>query len=135
MIGVTLDRAAPEALVALRGRVLGPPGTTGGLSLPGDHADDTRHWVARRDGQVIACASVMPIRGWALRAMAVAPEVQRQGIGAALLARVMADVADAMWCNARLDAVPFYEASGWVVASPVFTIKDAGAHRRMVWNP
>jgi N-acetylglutamate synthase and related acetyltransferases len=135
MTRVTIARAEASALWALRGRVLGGAGPEGHLHLKGDGAEDTRHWVASLDGEVVGCVTVMARRGWALRAMAVSPTHQRTGIGRQLLDRVGQDVDAPMWCNARLAAVPFYAACGWQVTSPPFVIDGAGLHRRMTWAP
>lgn len=103
--------------------------------LPRDLAPTTRHWAATLDGLVVGCASVMQVRGYALRGMAVAAEHRRLGVGARLLQVVCAAVAAPMWCNARLEVVPFYGSAGWVAVGPVFELQDLGAHQRMVWAP
>jgi len=135
MSRLTIARASAEALWSLRGRVLGGGGPEDRLHLKGDRAADTRHWTASIDGEVVGCVTVMDLRGWALRAMAVAPEHRRRGVGRQLLDRVVQEVDAPMWCNARLDAVPFYAACGWKAISPQFEIDGAGLHRRMVWSP
>jgi GNAT superfamily N-acetyltransferase len=75
---------------------------------------------------------------WQLRGMAVAPDVQRRGVGQVTLAKLVElaraarpDVA-VMWCNARVPAIAFYERQGWRVASAVFEVETAGPHVKMV---
>jgi GNAT superfamily N-acetyltransferase len=76
----------------------------------------------------------MDLRGYALRAMAVSPERQRQGIGTRLLRVVQAEVDTTLWCNARVDAVGFYARLGWLAVGPVFEIEHHGNHQRMTWT-
>ena len=124
-----------EAVIDLRWRVLHPGRSRRDAHLAADHASTSRHWALTVDGQVRAVASVLELRGLALRAMAVDPAHQRQGLGAALLAHVQREVDAPMWCNARASAVPFYAACGWVVVGPVFDMPPEGPHQRMLWTP
>ncbi|HEY6169036.1 MAG TPA: GNAT family N-acetyltransferase [Verrucomicrobiae bacterium] len=96
------------------------------------------------NGQIAAIASWYPKaldghdgRGFQLRGMAVAPDLQRSGIGHALLVFGEQhvrdhDLADFLWCNARVSAVPFYERNGWTVIGAEFEIPEVGPHRKMV---
>jgi hypothetical protein len=36
------------------------------------------------------------------------------------------------WCNARVVALAFYRAQGWIVISDEYDIPTAGPHRRML---
>jgi GNAT superfamily N-acetyltransferase len=126
---VTVARVERDAILGLRERVLS--GTRQVRLLSGDMAPTTRHWAASSGGVVVGCASVMRLRGWALRGMAVSSRCQRQGIGAQLLRVVCTDVGASMWCNARMGAVPFYSHMGWVEVSPVFNLQGQ-PHQRMV---
>ncbi len=100
-----------------------------------DHLDTTRHWALLVDGEVVGCATVVEVRGVLLRAMAVCPRRQGLGLGAVLMKSVCDDVAAPMWCNARLPAVPFFVACGWVEESPVFDMRGKGLHQRLLWVP
>lgn len=76
-------------------------------------------------------------RGFQLRGMAVAPESQRGGVGRKLLCFAerhirTENLADYLWCNARVSAIAFYERDGWAVVSEEFEIPEVGPHRRMV---
>ena len=126
-----VERVERDQIRDLRERVLSHPDQPV-RTVSGDHATTTRHWAALLDAQVIGCVSVMQLRGYALRAMAVAPEHQRQGVGAALLRVVVDQVREPLWCNARLSAVPFYTRMGWQAVGPVFMLQDRGPHQRMV---
>jgi ribosome-associated protein len=73
-----------------------------------------------------------------LRGMAVEPDWQGQGIGQSIV-RFAQRAAHcnqcSLWCNARIDVVPFYELCGMTVEGDAFDIPDIGVHRRMRWNP
>ena len=107
----------------------------------GDRADTSRHVAAYVAGRVVGCATVHASHwegepAWQLRGMAVAPELRGRGVGQALLAFLEAGLRDAssaraLWCNARVPAVGFYERQGWRVVSEPFDIPTAGPHVRM----
>ena len=130
---LTIERAERDVTLPLRLRVLGT-GPTDGAALSGDLGPATRHWVARFGDEVVGCASVARVRGWVLRGMAVAPEHQRKGLGSRMLRVITDEVEHPMWCNARLDAVPFYTATGWVDEGPIFEMEERGPHQRMTWS-
>jgi GNAT superfamily N-acetyltransferase len=130
---VTVQHVERDLILELRARVLSRPGTRVG-ALSGDMAPTTRHWAAWLGDAVVGCVSVMRLRGWALRGMAVSAEHQQQGIGERLLQAVYAEVDGPMWCNARLGAVPFYSRLGWVEVGPVFCLGDQMPHQRMTWT-
>jgi len=130
---LAVRRVSRDVIVPLRRRVLSLPGGAV-TTLGGDLGPETRHWAALAGDDVVGCVSVMALRGWALRGMAVSPERRRQGVGARLLAVVCDDVNAAMWCNARRVAVPFYAAMGWVAMGPQFVLGEGGLHQRMVWH-
>ncbi len=129
-----VERVERDRILALRALALGGHGK-GSTAFSRDLATTTRHWAATVDGVVVGCVSVMRLRGHALRGMAVAAEHRRQGIGARLLRAVCVEVDAPMWCNARIEAVPFYVHRGWSEVGPVFELRDKGAHRRLTWTP
>lgn len=128
-----VDRVERDRILELRARALGGHGK-GSTTFSGDLAATTRHWAATLDGAVVGCVSVMRLRGYALRGMAVATEHRRQRIGARLLRVVCAEVHAPMWCNARIQAVPFYVQMGWIEAGPTFDLRDRGGHQRLTWS-
>lgn len=121
-----------DAILELRVAVSGEDGTRG---LVGDWSPRARHWGVWIDDQAVGCASVMAVRGHVLRGMAVRQDHQRRGVGTVLLETVSAEVAGPMWCNARIDAVPFYLRRGWILAGPPFEMDTVGPARRMLWQP
>ena len=72
---------------------------------------------------------------WQLRGMATDPAVRGTGAGLRLLteARAVLSVwSPVYWCNARRNAVGFYQRAGWTVVSEEFNVPDVGPHVRMV---
>ncbi|MEN0063425.1 MAG: GNAT family N-acetyltransferase [Myxococcota bacterium] len=139
MSGPLVTEVPASAVIDLRHRVLreGRPRET--AIWEGDDAASTKHYALTLSDRVLAIASVMaapfPDRSTPtaqLRGMAVDPDHQGQGLGSTLL-RGIQDVHKALWCNARLHAVAFYERHGWTVQSERFEVPLVGPHVRMVW--
>lgn len=117
---VGVDCADFESAVALRDRVLRDP-----LGRPSAHGERDRdrmgrHFVAVQDGAVIGCLALYPEGKRAiLRSMAVAPEVQGQGVGASLYRYAEGWAAlsgiEAIEAEARSAALAFYVACGFSV--------------------
>jgi GNAT superfamily N-acetyltransferase len=128
-----MERSKRDPLLALRAAVLTVDGTRVS-ALARDLSPDSRHWMVRLDGEAIGCVSVMKVRGYALRGMAVLPHHQRMGVGTFMLQHVTNEVG-AMWCNAREAAVPFYEQHGWRAQGPRFEMATPGFYQRMTWAP
>lgn len=140
---VQVRRAKPQDVIDLRHAVLraGLPRET--AIFPGDDSPATVHVVAvdEKDA-VVGCATIVPSvwdghNAWQLRGMAVAPAMQRSGVGGLMLkalqriAHESAGDVRLMWCNARSPAVGFYRRHGWTVASDEFVIETAGPHVKM----
>jgi uncharacterized protein (TIGR02453 family) len=72
---------------------------------------------------------------WRIRGMATVPEARGRGAGTAVLAALVRHAASegaaAVWCNARLRAIPLYERAGLEVVSDVFEPPAIGPHVRM----
>jgi GNAT superfamily N-acetyltransferase len=140
---IKVRRGNPGEVIDLRHRVLraGLPRETAIFS--GDDAPETIHVVAVDNDEIIGCATLVASvwegqRAWQLRGMAVAPPLQRSGVGGLMLKQLQRFARDGtadvrmMWCNARSPAVGFYERHGWRVASDEFVIEMAGPHFKMV---
>ena len=122
---IEVVRVERDAILQLRRRVFGQGAATGDLSPA------TRHWAAWLHADLVGCGTVVPVRGHALRAMAVAPEHRGQGIGTRILSVIRDETDTDLWCNARLGAVGFYAHRGWVAVGPVFEMAGRGPHQRM----
>ncbi|MFO7604120.1 MAG: GNAT family N-acetyltransferase, partial [Gammaproteobacteria bacterium] len=69
--------------------------------------------------------------------MAVLPEWRHQGIGTALLRRLLDRAAERglshVWLSAQVEAIPFYQRLGFSVRGPVYD--DAGIPHRDMTRP
>ncbi|TXD37230.1 GNAT family N-acetyltransferase [Lujinxingia vulgaris] len=140
-----LDAAPTATILPLRTRVLRAHFPAGQLAhFEGDDLPHTHHFAAWAGDEVVGVLSLFqnPMPGdsqpaWQLRGMAVAPELQGQGVGGRLLEHALTRQALAdptltlVWCNARQRAVPFYERHGFTIVSPLFEIEGVGPHHRM----
>ena len=135
-------RAALDEIFQLRWDVLRPGRPRPAAQFPGDTAPETIHVGAFVNGRNIACATATRVDwqgqpAWQLRGMGVADDWQSRGVGATLLrelenlVRQAADIRT-FWCNARKEAVGFYEKLGWRIASEEFYIEDVGPHFKMM---
>jgi len=125
-----------EAELALRDEVLRKP--LGRALSATDSARDIEghHFVALTGGEVVACIGLYPQGEGVgrLRQMAVAPNLQRQGIGSKLLDFVEVWARERgfamLTLHARLSALEFYERHGYVAEGEVFE-EITIPHRRM----
>jgi GNAT superfamily N-acetyltransferase len=148
---LTVQRIDSAATHPLRQSVLRPGRPVEECVFPGDDAPETLHVGALLDGEVVAIASLYlePRPGdapggapltddhaagtaWRLRGMATEPTVRRRGAGAAALAACEQHARDQggtlLWCNARVEALEFYEANGWTILGEEFDIPTVGPH-------
>ena len=134
-----------ELTYPLRRRVLRPHQTVDEMRLPGDDDASTGTYAAMTaDGAVVATATVRPepcpwwperAEAWRLRGMATEPSLRGQGLGAQVLAAVVAHVARhggrLLWCHARIPARAFYERAGFVPYGEEWDEPLIGPHVRM----
>jgi phosphoribosyl-ATP pyrophosphohydrolase len=107
-------------------------------SLEHDGLDGvSEHWIAERDGETLATARVLLREGKAkIQRVAVRADMRGGGIGRALMRRILDDLGSRpeiseVFLDAQTEALPFYEALGFVAEGPEFL--DAGIpHRRMI---
>lgn len=123
------------------------PGWPVGSPMHGDDNPQAVHFGAFDDaGQLAGCCLVLPRAypyrpdepaAWQLRGMATVPQRRGQGIGAAVLAAAVGELAGRgarlVWCEARTTAVPFYARHGFATQGPEFPHQDSGGvpHYRM----
>ncbi len=138
---VAVRPVAPATTRPLRQRILRPGQAEHELVYPGDDDADSLHVGAFDGERLLGVASVyrQPPEGaagtpgdWRLRGMAVVPEARLRGVGAALLAACEAHArargGTRLWFNARLDALPFYRARGYVVIGEPYDLPGIGPH-------
>jgi predicted GNAT family N-acyltransferase len=129
------------AIVDLRHRVLRPGRPRETAMFDGDDLPTSHHFAAiDGGGRIIGCASfhLNPFEGepaWQLRGVATDAGWVGRGVGRRVLTAGEADVLGRtprlMWCNARAEAVGFYERLGWSVCSETFDVPFVGPHYRM----
>jgi predicted GNAT family N-acyltransferase len=139
-------RAVESVLAAtirpLRHAVLRPGQPAAAATYPQDDAPDTLHLAAYDDaGSVVGCATFFPesLEGepaWRLRGMATAPAVRGQGYAGEMLLRGIEELRERgvrlLWCNARTNAVGFYQRFGFTRRGAEFDIALLGPHYQLV---
>ena len=139
---ITLRTLTAADTRPLRQRILRPGQAAHELVYPGDDAADSLHVGAFSGPVLLGVASLyrqspegQPTQpaDWRLRGMAVVPEARRRGVGAALLAACERHAREhggaRVWFNARVDALPFYEALGYTVIGEEYELAGIGPHR------
>ena len=144
----TIRSLEPHETISVRHTVLRPHQSVEQCRFEGDQDLTTFHIGAVScDGDVIGVSTVLCSNGlrykqfssqrqFQLRAMAVASEFQRQGIGKTLLNACLEEAAkrecQVFWCNARVVAVDFYRKSGFSIMDDApFNIEGIGPHHVM----
>jgi GNAT superfamily N-acetyltransferase len=106
----------------------------------GDNDDLTFHLGAFIDNKLASVASFylhqhenfLQSYQYQLRGMATLPEFQKQGLSSALLKTafplIKRNNVDILWCNARTEAIGFYEKVGFETIGAEFDIATVGAH-------
>lgn len=129
-----VERVSAQAVLPVRQAVLWPD-RPAEFSRVAEDAEGW-HFGVYADGQLACVASLFVSDGDVrLRKFATLPEWQRQGLGSAMLRHCL-DVsrqagAQMLWCDARLDAVPFYRRCGLCEEGMPF-VRDGQGFVRMV---
>ena len=84
---------------------------------------------------VVAASGVDPVALWRLRQMGTLPEFRGRGLGRALLDHAYPLLrergAAVVWCDARLGALDFYRANGFVILGDEYDVPLVGPHYLM----
>ena len=139
IVPITLELARP-----VRNEVLRRGTPTREANYDGDDDPRTVHIGAERDGRVVA-TSTWVIAAWQgdptaaavqLRGMAVLDEMQRSGVGSALIDAGLAHARDVgalyVWAKARDTALAFYERCGFSTVGDPFVEPASGLPHHLV---
>ncbi|MBN1193037.1 MAG: GNAT family N-acetyltransferase [Coriobacteriia bacterium] len=107
-----------------------------------DAGDDRRHLISLRDGELVgyACLLLTAEGNGHVRQVSVRPDLQRTGIGRALMLEVEAEAVrlrlPLLWLDARHTAESFYHRLGYSTRSGMFPSGRTGIpHVRMEKRP
>jgi len=140
---VEVRQISATATMPLRHAILRPGRPVETALFAGDDLPSTTHFGASRNGHLLCVASLyeaeLPeepgVAAIQLRGMATAADVQRTGLGRALVLGCVAFArekgARLLWCNARVYASSFYSKLGFGIVGKEFDILDVGPHYRM----
>jgi|TARA_B110000914_G_scaffold223529_1_gene239199 predicted GNAT family N-acyltransferase len=132
-----------EEVRPLRHLVLRPGQSVDTTYYELDCHEKTIHLAAILNKQVISIATLYPENdlklksknGYRLRGMATHPKYRRNSAATNLMLESFILLknknCDVLWCNARLNAVDFYQSLGFKKIGPEFDIKDIGPHYKM----
>ncbi|BCM93870.1 hypothetical protein IAD21_05765 [Abditibacteriota bacterium] len=124
----------------LRTKVLRPGREPSEALFNGPMPAESRHFAAFEGDEIVGVGFIVPItapfdansKAWMLRGMAVDPDRQGQGIGAAIVRFVEEDARregiELLWFNARKQAVGFYARLGFESIGEEFMIPNIGPH-------
>lgn len=150
MTEFTVRKISPEATRPLRRTLLRQGVPLAQLTYAGDLEPDTLHVGAFAGEAHIGVATVMcqppnvsvgvppvhpqpdHIQAWRLRGMAVTAEARGAGVGSAMLKACIGHVAAQggvfLWCDAREEAVAFYQKHDFEVIGERYIVPDVGPH-------
>lgn len=110
------------------------------LIYPGDHDEETLHYGAFEDSELVGIASIYKEKmkdidepeSWRLRGMATTENVRGKGYGKDLMNKCLEHIKSKngklYWCNARITAEGFYEKFGMKRKGEIFYPEDLGPH-------
>lgn len=135
-----VKRISPRDTYPIRQKMLRDGMPIEATYFEGDEDEQTFHLGAFVEGKLVSVASFFFSHNkkfnidnqYQLRGMATLPSHQRKGFSRELLKVafpiVKQNFCDLLWCNARVQAVPFYENVGFVKTGEVFEIEGVGPH-------
>lgn len=108
-----------------------------------DRLETTIHMVLTVDGEEVGCATIMKETrrggfGYRIRGMAVDAEHRGKGYGRILMEGCQSlarDLQTGLWCNARVIAIPHYQACGFERVGEEFDMPNIGPHYVLEWLP
>lgn len=126
--GLYVEQVIASRTWKLRREVLYPNGSLKDVMIDADF--DGTHFAASMEGELVGVISVFKIDEgqYQFRKFAVLPRFQGYGIGTALLKSVFDFcrlwMGISLFCDARIEAVPFYEKLGMYIKGEPFFKKE-----------
>jgi ribosomal protein S18 acetylase RimI-like enzyme len=136
----SIRRTSIDEVRQLRNSILRPGFPPETCVYTSDEAKITFHAGAFIADELVGIASVFKepppfqknSKAWRLRGMAVKENARRLGCGTALIDACLNHIdkmeGTLLWCNARVDSLPFYEKNGFQVIGDRFNIPESGLH-------
>ncbi len=132
---LTICKISARQTYQLRHDILWPDEPLEHCVLEGD--EKALHFGASIGGSLVSVVSLFDEEGkrMRLRKFAVQPEFQGQGIGSALLCHIIEHLkcmsTDIVWCDARVEAIPFYKKQGFTLDGGRF-LKSGISYNKMM---
>ena len=138
---ITCRQVTAAEILSLRAAELRKEKPVESARFPEDEWETTLHYGAFIQEMLAGCVTLIhdpeaPIPTWQLRGMATDTERQQQGVGSILWQYAENDLRTRhpsfrVWCNARVNALPFYIKVGFTIISGGFVIESIGLHYKM----
>ena len=137
---LSIKQVPLDTIIPLRHSVLRSQQPIESCYYTEDQNEDCFHIAAFLEQKLVSIASfyreshdLLPkMESWRLRGMATDPGYQGMGIGSSLLEEGLVlcqkKGAEALWCNARTSAVPFYRKLNFDIKGEEFLIESIGPH-------
>ena len=137
-------RIGHKDTIGIRHRMLRTNSPIEECYFKGDEDDQTFHLGAFQSGKLVSVASFYFERNellgdcnqYRLRRMATLPHCQHKGFSSELLKMgfpiARQNLCEIVWCNARKEAIGFYEKLGFSKKGTEFTIAGIGLHQLMM---
>lgn len=138
--GTVLKFVSAVKAYPLRLAVLKPANEEYEYDYVGDDLSTTYHMALFVEGEMVCVASFFEksslqanaVLSVQLRGMATSEDFQGKGLGFQLVKHAIDEAINrgykTMWCNARLNAISFYEKLGFEVKSEEFLVPHVGLH-------
>ncbi len=136
MANVTILKIEAEDTLEIRHQVLWPDLPVESCMVAGD--DEALHFGAYLEDELVGVLSLFQSERNAmrLRKFAVSSAHQGQGIGLTLLKHALAHVKEngitSVWCDARTEALGFYEKLGFQIDGEEFFKRDVSYYRMVL---
>lgn len=141
---MVIKQVSLESVIPIRHQILRANQPISSCYYEEDKFDSTIHFGQYTNNYLVGIISIYAQdqnlqsseKTWRIRGMAVLPEYQGQGCGAALVTHAVKHLttrhASLLWCNAHTTACNFYQKIGFARQGLEFDIPGIGAHYIMV---